>query len=157
MEIFQSPIVQFNNNLTQHFSNIYLFVILNIFFIIATYTDLRYMKIYDKFNIALLITRIITAFIFGFSTNLLLGGLVIFLAFLFSAMYTKDKIAGDIKFGGNVGLWLGFIPSIAFVVLTILTNLIHRVFTGNKKKIPLAPYFYLSYLIFTLYYFLILT
>ena len=44
-------------------TNIPLFVVLNIFFIIATYTDIKWMKIYNKFNIAMLLIFVLCDFI----------------------------------------------------------------------------------------------
>ena len=150
---FAGVVESFHLSLSNSFSNIYLVVILNLFFIFATYTDLKYMKIYDKFNIVMLVTRLITLVIFGFEKDWLLGGLVIFLTYLIIAMYTGDKMAGDIKFGGNIGLWMGFYPSILIVLLSVITNLISRLFTGNKGKVPLAPFLYLAYIMLAVYFF----
>lgn len=135
--------------------NIYLFIILNIFFIIATYTDIKYMKIYDKFNLVMLITRVITFFIWGFSFQYLLGGLLIFIVFLAGAIATKAKIGGDIKFGGNIGLWIGFMPSVFVMLLTIIVNLIYRKITKNVKPIALAPFLYVSFIIVSIIAYLI--
>ena len=66
-------------------------IILNIFLIIATYTDCKSMKIYNKFNLIMLITRIIwligSAIIIPESISwmyildCLFGGLILCLAF----------------------------------------------------------------------------
>jgi len=152
-----SIISSFHESLINSFSNIYLVILLNLFFIFATYTDLKYMKIYDKFNIVMLITRILILIYYGITTDWIMGGAVVFLTFLLSAMYTQDSIAGDIKFGGNIGLWLGFYPSIILVLLTIIFNLIYRGIFRIKKKIPLAPYFYMAYIVLGVYYFIFLT
>ena len=113
MELLTNPIQSFNNNLIAHFSNIYLVIIVNIFFIIAVYTDLKYMKIYNKFNLTFLIARIITASIFGFSTDLFLGGVVVFL----TLFYLQNRIAGDIKLE-KYWFMVGY-SSIAIVLLTV--------------------------------------
>lgn len=124
-----------------------LLIILNIFFLIATFTDIKWMKIYDKFNIAMLITRIITFFIFGFSFQYLFGGILMFSVLLVGAMMTNARIGGDIKFSGNIGLWLGFMPSILVLIFSIILNLIFRKIIKNTKAIALAPFLYVSFLI----------
>ena len=83
-----SIISSFHESLINSFSNIYLVILLNLFFIFATYTDLKYMKIYDKFNIVMLITRILILIYYGLTADWIMGG-QLFLTFLLSAMYTK--------------------------------------------------------------------
>jgi Flp pilus assembly protein protease CpaA len=124
-----------------------LLILLNVFFIIATYTDIKWMKIYNKFNIVMLIVRIVTFFIFGFSFQYLLGGFLMFATVLVGAMMTNARIGGDIKFSGNIGLWLGFMPSIAVLGIALITNLIFRKITKNVKAIALAPFLYLGFII----------
>lgn len=124
-----------------------LFIIFNIFLIIATFTDIKWMKIYDKFNIIMLITRIITFFIFGFNMQYIIGGILMFGTLLLGAMLTNAQIGGDIKFSGNVGLWIGFMPSVIVLVLSIIINLIFRKLTKNTKAIALAPFIYAGFLI----------
>lgn len=157
---FQNAINSFNESLSNNFSQLWIVIVLNIFFIVATYTDIKYMKIYDKFNIAMLLSRVVVIFINGiilhnglYIKDWIMGGAVIFLTFLLLAMYSGDRIAGDIKFGGNIGLWIGFYPSILLVAITMVSNLIFRLITLNKKKIPLAPFFYFSYICLLVYYF----
>lgn len=128
------------------FSNNYVFIALNIFMWFACYTDMLEFKIYDKFNIIMFIFRLMIFPIFPITMNIILGGVLVFLVFLISAMITYDSIGGDIKFGGNVGLWLGFTPSILFVLIAMVSNLVFRLFVGTKKTLPLAPFFYFSYM-----------
>lgn len=124
-----------------------LFIIFNLFLIIATFTDIKWMKIYDKFNIVMLITRIITFFIFGFDMQYIIGGILMFGTLLLGAMLTNAQIGGDIKFSGNVGLWIGFMPSVIVLVLSIIINLIFRKLTKNTNAIALAPFIYSGFLI----------
>lgn len=128
------------------FANTSVFIILNMFMWIACYTDMLELKIYNKFNILMLVVRLMLFPIFPITMNMVLGGIFVFLVFLISAMITFDSIGGDIKFGGNVGLWIGFIPSILLILITMISNLIFRAVTKNRKTIPLAPFFYFSYL-----------
>ena len=137
-------------------NNNILLILLNIFFIIATITDIINMKIYNVFNLIMLITRIITFFIFGFSFSYLLGGALIFCILLGGAIFTKAQIGGDIKFGGNIGLWIGFIPSVLVILISIIINFIFRKITKNTKAIALAPFLYAGFLIlFIIFKFLI--
>lgn len=143
-------------NFKQIILNPYLLVILNMFFIIATYTDIKYMKIYDKFNIVMFITRIITFFIFGFNIEFIIGGILMFLVLLSAAVVTNAQIGGDIKFSGNIGLWLGFIPSAIILAISLIINLIFRKITKNIKPIALAPFLYVSFLLLLGYVYLFL-
>lgn len=128
-------------------NNNILLILLNIFFLTATITDIIKMKIYNIFNLIMLITRIVTFFIFGFSFSYLLGGALIFCILLGGAMFTKAQIGGDIKFGGNIGLWVGFMPSVAIILLSVVLNFIFRKITKNTKAIALAPFLYAGFLI----------
>lgn len=127
--------------------NIYLLVLLNAFFIFATITDIKYMKIYDKFNILMLLTRIISFFIFGFNFSYIIGGALMFVVILFGALLSKAQIGGDIKFSGNIGLWLGFMPSVYILFIAIIINFIFRKITKNTKAIPLAPFLFVGFLV----------
>ncbi len=135
-----TPFIDVINNNT-------LLILLNVFFIIATITDIKFMKIFDVFNLIMLVTRIVTFFIFGFNFSYLLGGALIFVTFLGGALVTKAQIGGDIKFGGNIGLWIGFIPSAIVILLSIVINFIYRKITKNTKAIALAPFLYAGFLI----------
>ena len=124
-----------------------LLILLNIFFLIATITDIKFMKIFDVFNLIMLITRIVTFFIFGFSFTYLIGGILIFMTLLIGALITKAQIGGDIKFGGNLGLWVGFLPAAFILLISIVINFVFRKITKNTKAIALAPFLYVSFLI----------
>ena len=138
----------FNLNIVDSlFENPILLILLNLFFVFACFTDIKWMKIYDKFNILMLVTRIVTFFIFGFNIQYLIGGFLMFAVVLLGAMMTNARIGGDIKFSGNIGLWIGFMPSVLVLVFAILTNLIFRKITKNVKAIALAPFLYLGFII----------
>lgn len=127
--------------------NNYLLVVLNIFFMIATITDIKFMKIFDIFNLIMLVVRIVTFFIFGFNFSYLTGGILIFITFLIGALLTKAQIGGDIKFGGNIGLWVGFIPAAIILFASIIINFIFRKITKNTKAIALAPFLYIGFIV----------
>ena len=119
-------------------------IILNIFLIIATYTDCKSMKIYNKFNLTMLIVRAIWLVILGiFFKNLfswsyvldcIFGGAVLCLAFWIPAAIAGDSIGGDIKFAFNLGLWCGSIPALFLALIGALLNLIFRIIFGDKEK-----------------------
>ena len=161
-------------------------IILNIFLIIATYTDCKSMKIYNKFNLIMLITRIIwligSAIIIPESISwmyildCLFGGFILCLAFWIPAAISGDSIGGDIKFAFNLGIWCGSIPALFVALLAALLNLFFRIFFGDSEKkemhlqklgkygylpfkaigrVPLAPFFYVGYIIlFIVHFFL---
>lgn len=127
------------------FSNWPEIILLNIFFIIATYTDCKSYKIYDKFNLLMLVTRIIyfiILFIFFpeqisiyYILSCIFGAIIMALAFLIPAMITMDSIGGDIKFAFNIGLWAGIIPALFLTLIASITNVIYRVvFVSDDKK-----------------------
>lgn len=150
-------------------------IMLNIFMLIASYTDLKDMKIYDKFNLFMLGTRIGTfismainnKITFGEFMGYVGGAVLMFLLFLIPAMITLDSIGGDIKFAFNVGLWIGVHGALLVGLIGSVTNFLFRIFfVGKKDKepyfkvfmnvpitfmakkiLPLAPFFYLGYLI----------
>lgn len=124
-----------------------LLILLNIFFLVASFTDIKWMKIYDKFNIVMLVTRIVTFFIFGFRFEFLIGGILMFGCLLLGALMTNARIGGDIKFSGNIGLWLGFMPSITVLLIALFINLVFRKITKNVNAIALAPFLYVGFII----------
>lgn len=155
--------------------NILLIIILNVFMAIASYTDIKSLKIYNKFNIIMLATRIVSIivlFIMGKMTWIevglcFAGAVVMFLLFLIPAMITLDSIGGDIKFAFNIGLWTGLKAALLISLIGSITNFLFRIFfVGEKEKepffkvirgipvmirakrvLPLGPFFYLGYLV----------
>lgn len=160
-----------------------LIILLNIYFLYASYTDIKTMKIYDNFNLLMLVTRIVSFIIMictkQFSwllfTNYIVGALIMFLAFLIPAMITWDSIGGDIKFAFNVGLWVGIVPSLFITLTATIFNIIWRIlFVGSKdkepyfktiagrpifftakKRVPLGPFFYFGYILLGIIYLII--
>ena len=70
-----------------------------------------------------------------------------FSCLLLGALLTNARIGGDIKFSGNIGLWLGFMPSILVLVFSLIINLIFRKITKNVNAIALAPFLYIGFII----------
>lgn len=143
--------------------------------IIASYTDIKSLKIYNKFNIVMLITRVVSIVVMIYMQLMtpmealmyFVGGAVMFLMFLIPAMITLDSIGGDIKFAFNVGFWIGLKPALVVACIGSVLNVIWRIFfVGKKDKepyfkifmnvpvmihakrvLPLGPFFYLAYLL----------
>lgn len=153
-----------NGEISTLFSNKLLVGVILIFLIIATYTDLKSMKIYDKFNIMFLITRIVfsllpiaglyrTGYGHRFTLNHLVGGGIGFLFLLIPAMALMHKMGGDIKFMGIMGTFLGGYSTVAFLLISCFYNLVFSMFfifvlgKGKKDtKLPFAPFFLLAFL-----------
>ena len=103
-------------------------------------------------------------------------GLILCLAFWIPAAISGDSIGGDIKFAFNLGIWCGSIPALFVALLAALLNLSFRIFFGDSEKkemhlqklgkygylpfkaigrVPLAPFFYVGYIIlFIVHFFL---
>lgn len=119
-------------------------IILNIFLIIATYTDCKSMKIYNKFNLVMLITRVAWFVVLGvcfpdltswlYVLDCIFGAFILCLAFWIPAAIAQDQIGGDIKFAFNLGLWCGSIPALFLALIGTILNLLYRVVFGDESK-----------------------
>ena len=135
------------------FANIPEIILINIFLIIASYTDIKTMKIYNKFNLVMLVTRILMFVVLGiffkdlisigYVIDCIFGALVLSLSFFIPAVIANDSIGGDIKFAFNLGLWCGSIPALFIALIATLTNFGFRIVFGKKdnkefhvKKLP---------------------
>jgi len=138
MEYISAPIIRLFLNSPE-------IILLNIFFIIASYTDCKSYKIYDKFNLVMFSTRIlyfIILFVFfpgqisiTYILSCIGGAIIMFLSFLIPAMITGDSIGGDIKFAANIGLWAGATPALLLTLIASITNFIYRIaFVKDDKK-----------------------
>ncbi|WP_368263381.1 prepilin peptidase, partial [Clostridium disporicum] len=106
------------NELNNFFSNQFIIVLLLLFFAFATYTDLKYLKIYNKFNLALLILRFALIYYLPLSWSHLFGAVVGFLVLTIPAVHLMHKMGGDIKFITILGLFLGLPLTIALLALS---------------------------------------
>lgn len=136
------------------------------FLLIATYTDLKHMKIYDKFNGMFLITRmllIVLPFGITYQWTHLFGGIIGFFFLLVPAMVLMHKMGGDIKFMFVLGMYLGGYYTIVLLFLSCIIHFSYSVVTifclkkqDKKTMVPFAPFFCISYCILTLVGFLYL-
>lgn len=124
------------------FSNELLSITLLVFLMYATYTDIKYLKISNKVNLMLVITRIIFIFIPVYSLNLSVGNIIAsvsaFLAFLTLAMIFMHRMGGDIKFIGAFMLFFNMEYMVVFVAIASVLNMIYsislKIYLQNKKE-----------------------
>lgn len=117
--------------------------IILIFLNISSYTDIKYLKIYDKSTLAFLIIRIILIFIpqynLPFTLIHLLGGIFGLLILLIPAMIVLTPMGGDIRLITILGLYLGFPAMLALLFILCASCLIYVGITKSifiiKKKI----------------------
>ena len=142
--------------LNSFFSHSYLIGVLFLFFIGATYTDIKSLKIYNKFNLAFLITRIVFIFIpvYGLSLSFshIFGALIGFTVLIIPAVALMHKMGGDIKFITILGLYLGTPLMILLLLISCITMLIFsfikKLITKDEVKktlVPFAPFFTISF------------
>lgn len=112
----------------------------------ASYTDIRYMKIYNKFNLVVLVSRILISYFNPMTFADIFSGAILFAMVLIVGMINlKNDIGGDIKFAGVFGLWAGlYIGIISFAVGIIILIPMSLI---KKKAIPLAPFIQLGFVI----------
>lgn len=137
------------------FSNPLVLIIITIFALFATYTDIKSLKIYNKANLLFFIFRIILIFIptygLAFSFNSLLGGLIGAIILIIPAVALMHKMGGDIKFIFVLGLYLGLPLTIILLIISCASMLIFSLFRKiiTKKELrklltPFAPFFTFS-------------
>ena len=142
--------------LNSFFSNPYLIGVLFLFFIGATYTDIKSLKIYNKFNLAFLTTRIVFIFVpvYGLSLSVshIFGALIGFTVLIIPAVALMHKMGGDIKFITVLGLYLGTPLTILLLFISCVTmllfSLIRKLATKDEVKkalVPFAPFFTISF------------
>lgn len=138
-----------------------LVVLLFVYLIGATYTDIKSLKVYDKYNLTFFIvftTYIVLAQFDSIPIDSLsiwvhiLGMVVSFFALLIPAMILMHKMGGDIKLVTVIGYVIGLPLFFPFFVITCLVGLIYggtRKFILKKPvmKFPFAPFFLSSFII----------
>lgn len=116
-------------------------IILLSYLIFATYTDIKHMKIYDKFNLSLVVVRILFLFIplfkVEFRVENIIASLSVFIVLLLFGMIFMHKMGGDIKFLSAFMLFFDFNFMILFMAVSSILNLIYFIlvkFYINKKN-----------------------
>lgn len=134
-------------SLNSVFHNKFLLIIFLCFLLFASYSDIKKQLIYDKFNLIMFSVRIFTFFILGFQIKYIFGAIFMFLILLFAGVIVNKPMGGDIKFCGNIGLWLGFYDAAVVLFISLILNLIFRKITKNTNPMALAPFLLVSFII----------
>lgn len=134
-----------NNYLDIVFSNNILTIVLFALLIYATYTDIKYLKIYNKFNLLIIIIRIIFAFIpncnLPFTFSNVLASVLSFMIFLTLAVIFMHKMGGDIKFIGSFMLFFNIEYMAMFLMISSILNMCYSLVLKiylKKKQLELV-------------------
>lgn len=124
MELFiENSLSVFNNHL--------LTLVLLFYLMVATYTDLKYLKIYNKFNISLVLVRVIFIFLPNYGLKLSLDNIIAsistFVILLTIAVILMHKMGGDIKFLTAFMLFFDIRFMVVFMAIASLVNLVYLV------------------------------
>lgn len=137
------------------YGNYLIVAILTIFLGIATFTDIKYLKIRDSLNLTFAIIGIALIPFFGFSWGELfskLGGSAFgFFALLIPAMIQNHKMGGDIKAMTVLGLYLGIYIVPVFLAVASASGVVYLYIRFISKKtlgnFPFAPTFLIAHII----------
>lgn len=151
------------NSLRSIYTNPLVFIVILLFLLFASYTDIKSFLIYNKMNLLFLICRIIFIFIpvysLGFNLEYLIGGVLGALFLMIPAMYLMKNMGGDIKLMAVLGLYLGAYNITILLYLSCITMLLfnfgRKLITKQsvlKLDTPYAPFFTVSFLIMGLIY-----
>lgn len=132
------------------YGNPLILIILTLYLSIATYTDVKTMKIPDKLNGFFFLVRLILIPFIGFSFTDVAGALFSFVVMMIPAMIKMHKMGGDIKCLSVVGLYVGIYLAPLFLVLTCVFFILYAGLSAiarkKMKNVPFAPFFLLSHL-----------
>lgn len=138
------------NSTNQFYSNELLVLLLLIFLSIATYTDIKELKIPNKLNLGFFILRLVIIPLVGLSIQNFIGGFLGFLFLLIPAMITMHKMGGDIKCIGVVGFYLGGYTTGLFIAVSCIYTITYFIYKIAVKKqignFPFAPFFLASHI-----------
>lgn len=101
--------------------------IIILFLFLSSYTDIKYLKVYNKYTFLFFILRIVIAFSpvypYKLGMNYILGSFIGMLIIIIPAIITMQKMGGDIKFITVLGLYTGAPIIILILFLTCFTSL----------------------------------
>lgn len=126
------------------FDNNILVLILLGYLIFATYTDIKYLKIYNGFNLSLVLVRILFVFlpIYGLKFNIqnIFASAIVFTIMLTIGVIFMHKMGGDIKFMTAFMLFFDVLFMFVFMAVASIVNLIYSLWLKSylmkkKKKI----------------------
>jgi len=135
-------------------------LLLFVFLGIASYTDIKQLKIPNKLNLLFLIGRFALIPWLAFGLDHVFGALIAFVSLLIPAMIKMHKMGGDIKCVTVMGLYLGAYLTPVFLILSCIYLALFTVvgmFVGKKAgMMPFAPFFFASHLTLTIVYYVFL-
>jgi Flp pilus assembly protein protease CpaA len=135
-------IEQVQLSLDHLYSNLFVAILFTIYLGIATFIDVKSRKIPNKLNILFFFARFALIPWFAFSFFDLIGAVGAFVALLIPAMVKKQKMGGDIKMAGVVGLYTGMYLVPVFIILACFY---FALYVGmSKRMLPFAPFFLAS-------------
>lgn len=118
--------------------------------LIASYFDIKHMKIPNKLNLTFFIIRLLLCFVIGIEVGNLYGMIAGFLLLLIPAMIKNKPMGGDIKLMTVLGFYIGvknllilLAGTIVFSMFYTAPNLIKK---RERKDFPLAPFVLLSFI-----------
>lgn len=143
-----------HEQLSYIYGNSFVVALLFLFLGIATFTDIKKMKIPDKLNGVFFLTRFALLPLIGFGWGNIGGAVIAFVSLMIPAMVKAHKMGGDIKCLTVMGLYLGLPLTIPFILLSCLYLAVYSFggipFGRPLRTLPFAPFFLLSHLTFTL-------
>ncbi|WCK56932.1 A24 family peptidase (plasmid) [Aneurinibacillus sp. Ricciae_BoGa-3] len=148
--MFTDSIHTMIKNIHSLYGNYYVVAILTLFLAIASYTDIKALKIPDKVNIVFFVLRLILIPFIGFSISNITGALFGFFILLIPAMIKMHQMGGDIKAMAVIGFYLGFFITPLFVALSCTYGMMYIIIKCLFRKtvgiMPFAPCFLLAHL-----------
>lgn len=134
--------VDFKNCLDTVFSNELLTIVLLSLLLYATYTDVKYLKIYNKFNLSIVLVRLLFVFIPNYKYSITLenifASIMAFVVFLSIGVIFMHKMGGDIKFISAFMLFFNIEYMIVFNMVASILNLVYsslvKLFLKRKRK-----------------------
>lgn len=122
--------------------------ILIVFLSMASYFDIKYLKIPNKLNLSFLIVRLLLIPIIGIKLDNIYGLAFGFFIILIPAMIANKPMGGDIKSLAVIGFYLAFKKSLVFVTILIIVSFIYMIIKKyifkDIRDVPLAPFFLIS-------------
>lgn len=146
MEHFRAFMI---NEFDPIFSYLYITPLILIYLGMASYSDLKEKKIYDKLNTTFLAIRLLAAFAYPITLRSLIGMAFGFLIILVPAMIMLVPMGGDIKFAAVLGLWISDSGIYGSIGIGVILFVIYALIAKKKKKemIPLGPFISIGCLI----------
>lgn len=132
------------NAITDFVGEPFLWIPLLLFLLIASFTDVKSLKIPNWLTGSFFIVRLLLIPIVGIGWNHIFGAILLFFFVFVIAFILNVQMGGDIKAMLVIGLYLGYDISYPFILFTVLllavVGIVVYIITRNRKTdIPFAP------------------